>query len=41
MTRLDYITQIEELVDEALNDLSPEDFDTLLENINELVNSYD
>ena len=41
MHRIDYADKISELLDDAVNELSVEEFDILLNRISEMLNDYD
>lgn len=41
MTKLDYQIKIEDLLDEALNNLSSTDFEALKEKVKDIVDNYD
>ena len=41
MDRIDYEDKISELLDDAVNELSVEEFDILLNRISEMLNDYD
>ena len=41
MDRIDHADKISELLDDAVNELSVEEFDILLNRISEMLNDYD
>lgn len=41
MSRYDFLEQIEESLDRALNDLNNEEFERLLEDVSEVIKNYD